>query len=117
MAWPRPCATKVVGSNRRAERSSAPGAAGHCAAMSGSVDRCRPLAEPLAMSPTTFREKLQRLYFGDDTRARRFRYALICFDILTIAVFLVSPLGGHQPWMIALHLAIGVRHPSAPWTM
>ena len=54
------------------------------------------------------RQTLQRLYFGDDTRARRFRYTLICFDILTIAVFLVSPMGGHQPWMIALDLAIGV---------
>lgn len=54
------------------------------------------------------RERLHRLYFGDDARARRFRYALIGFDIVTIAVFLVSPLGGHQPWMIALDLAIGV---------
>jgi voltage-gated potassium channel len=56
----------------------------------------------------TVRDKLQRLYFGDDARARKFRYGLICFDVLTIAVFLVSPLGGHQPWMIALDLAIGV---------
>jgi voltage-gated potassium channel len=60
------------------------------------------------MATITLREKLQRLYFGDDGRARTFRYSLICFDVATIAVFLISPLGGHQPWMIALDLAIGV---------
>lgn len=60
------------------------------------------------MAPIPIREKLERLYFGDDARARRFRYALICFDVVTIAVFLISPLGGHQPWMIALDLAIGI---------
>ena len=54
------------------------------------------------------REKLQDLYFGDDTEARRFRYGLVGFDLATIAVFLVSPFGGHQPWMIALDLAIGI---------
>ncbi len=60
------------------------------------------------MATSGIREKLHRLYFGDDARARRFRYALIGFDIVTIAVFLVSPLGGHQPWMIALDVALGV---------
>jgi voltage-gated potassium channel len=60
------------------------------------------------MATTTIREKIQRLYFGHDGRARMFRYALIGFDIVTIGLFLVSPLGGHQPWMIALDLVIGV---------
>lgn len=60
------------------------------------------------MATPGIRERLHSLYFGDDARARRFRYTLIGFDIVTIAVFLVSPLGGHQPWMIALDLAIGV---------
>ena len=60
------------------------------------------------MASPGIRERLHRLYFGDDARARRFRYTLIGFDIVTIAVFLVSPLGGQQPWMIALDVAIGV---------
>jgi voltage-gated potassium channel len=57
---------------------------------------------------TTIREKIQGLYFGADARARTFRYSLIGFDVATIALFLISPLGGHQPWMIALDLVIGV---------
>ena len=60
------------------------------------------------MATTTFREKIRLLYFGADTRARRFRYGLICFDVATIAVFLLSPLGGQQSWMIALDLVIGI---------
>lgn len=60
------------------------------------------------MAETTKREMIQRLYFGDDARARRFRYGLIAFDVLTIAVFLVSPFGGHQQWMIAIDLVIGI---------
>lgn len=60
------------------------------------------------MGTTSLRERIQRLYFGTDALARKFRYTLICFDVATIALFLISPLGGHQPWMIALDLAIGV---------
>ena len=60
------------------------------------------------MAKTTFRETIEGLYFGGDARARRFRYSLVGFDVLTIAVFLISPLGGHQNWMIALDLVIGV---------
>lgn len=59
------------------------------------------------MATTGLREKFQALYFGDDRRARGFRYGLIGFDLATIAVFLVAPFGGHQPWMIALDLVIG----------
>lgn len=60
------------------------------------------------MATSTIRERVQHLYFGDDSRARAFRYSLIGFDVVTIAVFVVSPIGGHQPWMIALDLVIGV---------
>ncbi|CAN5437943.1 potassium channel family protein [soil metagenome] len=60
------------------------------------------------MATTTIRERIQRLYFGADAQARTFRYGLICFDVITIALFLISPLGGHQDWMIALDLVIGV---------
>ena len=54
------------------------------------------------------REKFRDLYFGDGREARRFRYGLVGFDLATIAVFLVAPFGGHQPWMIALDLVIGI---------
>lgn len=60
------------------------------------------------MATVGLRERIQGLYFGDDMRARKFRYGLICFDVATIAVFLISPLGGHQPWMIALDLVLGI---------
>ena len=60
------------------------------------------------MATTALREKFQDLYFGDGPEARRFRYGLVGFDIATIAVFLVAPFGGHQPWMIALDLALGI---------
>jgi voltage-gated potassium channel len=60
------------------------------------------------MATTTIREKIRRLYFGDDDRARTFRYSLIGFDMVTIGLFLLSPLGGHRPRMIALDLVIGV---------
>lgn len=60
------------------------------------------------MATVGLREKIQRLYFGDDRRARAFRYGLICFDVATIVLFLVAPFGGHQPWMIGLDLVIGI---------
>ena len=60
------------------------------------------------MATTGLREKFQGLYFGDGRQARRFRYGLVGFDLATIAVFLLSPFGGHQPWMIALDLVIGL---------
>lgn len=60
------------------------------------------------MASESLREKLQGLYFGDGRRARRFRYGLVAFDLATIGVFLLSPFGGHQPWMIALDLVIGL---------
>jgi len=60
------------------------------------------------MAASSLRETIRRLYFGDDARARTFRYSLIGFDVVTIAVFLISPLGGHQQWMIVLDLVIGI---------
>jgi hypothetical protein len=35
-----------------------------------------------------------RPLFGEDDRARRFRYGLIAFDLLTILVFIVSSFAG-----------------------
>jgi voltage-gated potassium channel len=58
------------------------------------------------MATMTLRERLQGLYFGDDRRARRFRYGLIVFDVVTIAVFLVSSVAHERWWMIPLDLVI-----------
>src|ERR1043166_8888553 len=54
----------------------------------------------------SFRERLQALYFGSDARARRFRYGLIVFDVVTIGVFLLSAVAGGHWWMIPLDLGI-----------
>lgn len=58
------------------------------------------------MADVSLREKLQALYFGDDRRARRFRYGLIAFDAVTIAIFLISSVARERWWMIPLDLAI-----------
>lgn len=58
------------------------------------------------MPAPSFHEKVQRLYFGEDARARRFRYGLILFDVVTIALFLLSSVGGGQWWMIVLDLVV-----------
>jgi voltage-gated potassium channel len=60
------------------------------------------------MTAPGLREKLQGLYFGDDERARRFRYGLIAFDLATIAVFLMSSYAYNAWWIIALDLAIAI---------
>lgn len=59
------------------------------------------------MAPS-LREKLHSLYFGDDERARRFRYGLVVFDVVTIAVFLASSIVGVPTWMVVLDLAIAL---------
>jgi voltage-gated potassium channel len=46
------------------------------------------------MTAAGLREWLQGLYFGEGDRARRFRYGLIAFDLLTILVFIVSSFAG-----------------------
>lgn len=52
--------------------------------------------------------KLERLYFGGDRQARRFRYGLMAFDMTTIAVFLVASMAREEWWMIPLDIAIAM---------
>jgi voltage-gated potassium channel len=56
----------------------------------------------------TFRVRLQSLYFGDSPRARRFRYGLISFDILTIGVFILASAARDQWWLITLDLVLAL---------
>jgi voltage-gated potassium channel len=60
-----------------------------------------------APSSVSLRAALQRLYFGHDTRARRFRYGLVIFDVLTIGIFLLWASLPGQSWIIPLDFALG----------
>ncbi|MCJ9427826.1 ion channel [Kordiimonas marina] len=57
------------------------------------------------------RERLQRLYYGDDKSGRWFRYFLLIFDLVTISYFIISSLlhegqtGRILDYLIALVLA------------
>ncbi len=50
---------------------------------------------------------LRSLYFGDDTRARRFRYGMVWFDLTTIGVFILSASFPGQWWIVPLDFALG----------
>ena len=52
--------------------------------------------------------RLSHLYLGDSRDARRFRYGLVVFDALTIAVFLVSSVAREAWWMTPLDLVLAI---------
>ncbi len=54
------------------------------------------------------RHTLARLYYGDDRRARRFRYALLAFDIATLGYFVAASFFRQQSWIIALDALIAL---------
>src|SRR5687767_7050411 len=60
------------------------------------------------MTAVTLRERLQDLYFGEHKTARRFRYGLVIFDLVTILLFIVSSFASEERWMIALDLVLAV---------
>ena len=60
------------------------------------------------MTTASVRERLQDLYFGEHERARRFRYGLVIFDLVTILVFIASSFAGEERWMIALDLVMAI---------
>ncbi len=51
---------------------------------------------------------LSHLYFGDSREARRFRYALMVFDLATLAVFLVASMARDQWWIVPLDVVMGI---------
>lgn len=70
---------------------------------------------PLSSTPASqghaaagLKAKLERLYFGADRKARRFRYAVMAFDMATIAVFLVASVAREEWWMVPLDFAIAL---------
>jgi len=58
--------------------------------------------------PAPFRDRLRALYFGADPVARRFRYGLVGFDLVTIALFLVTASIDEPGWLVAVDFAIGL---------
>jgi voltage-gated potassium channel len=53
------------------------------------------------------RKQLRSLYFGNDERARRFRYGLIGFDMFTIAVFILAASKTELWWIVPLDFVLG----------
>lgn len=53
-------------------------------------------------------ERIAALYRGRTARAERFRYALLAFDVLTIAFFIVASMFEPTGWVIAIDLALAV---------
>ena len=47
---------------------------------------------------------LQRLYFGNDRRARHFRYGMMVFDIMTIGMFLLASFAEESWWIVPLDI-------------
>ena len=60
------------------------------------------------MPKATFQMDLRSLYFGESPRARRFRYGLIAFDVLTMAIFILASAARDQWWLIPLDLVLAV---------
>jgi voltage-gated potassium channel len=54
------------------------------------------------------RRKIRLLYTGQSQRARRFRYGLIAFDVLTIAYFIATAALPTTPIMTVLNTGLGV---------
>lgn len=65
-------------------------------------------AEPPVPTGQGFRRRLQDLYFGETRTARRFRYGLVGFDVLTIAVFLVEAVVDAGAWRLPLDILLGI---------
>lgn len=57
---------------------------------------------------STLKARLRELYEGDTSQAHRFRYALLIFDIATIAFVMVSSFLPLSPWIIVLDVMLGV---------
>jgi voltage-gated potassium channel len=57
---------------------------------------------------TTFTATLRELYEEDTRRAHRFRYALLVFDVATIAFVVVTSFLPLMDWIVACDLALGL---------
>ena len=55
-----------------------------------------------------WRLKLRELYFGSSATARRFRYGIICFDLLTLVFVIGTSFMPREPWIGMVDVAIGL---------
>ena len=55
-----------------------------------------------------WRLSLRELYFGRSTAARRFRYGIIFFDLLTLAFVIGTSFLPREPWVGYVDIAIGL---------
>lgn len=60
------------------------------------------------MTEATLRSYLRKLYEGEGPTGDRFRYALLAFDLLTVAWLIASSFFERGPWHIQIDVAIGV---------
>lgn len=54
------------------------------------------------------RNRLTELYEGDSDRAHRFRYAILIFDLITIAFVIATSFFAHPLWVEIIDMLIGV---------
>lgn len=59
-------------------------------------------------SKRSLRDRIRLLYEGRSRRARRFRLALLAFDIAVVAFFVVTTFMYGQPWIIVVDYVLGV---------
>ncbi|MFM7415494.1 MAG: ion transporter, partial [Alphaproteobacteria bacterium] len=55
-----------------------------------------------------WRRKLRELYFGRSDTARRFRYGIIFFDLLTLLFVISTSFLPREPWIGMVDVAIGL---------
>lgn len=60
------------------------------------------------LTRANLRDRLRELYFGTRPRARNFRYGLIVFDLVTLAIFIVASVAREQWWLLPLDAVLGV---------
>ncbi|MCB1885220.1 MAG: ion transporter [Geminicoccaceae bacterium] len=71
--------------------------------MSAEIEAPKRKAHPLPV----VRRRLRRLYHGTDRDAALFQYALLAFDVATIAFFLTVSFVHEGGWIVALDILIG----------
>lgn len=59
-------------------------------------------------APGTFKATLKELYYGDSPASRRFRYALVSFDLFTIGLFFFSTIRHGYAWQSELDITLGL---------
>ncbi|MDB5509714.1 MAG: two pore domain potassium channel family protein [Hyphomicrobiales bacterium] len=53
------------------------------------------------------RDRLRELYFGAGPAGRKFRYGLIVFDLVTLAIFIIASVAREQWWLLPLDALLG----------